>query len=285
MQILDHINNSDDSTNENSHGEKAMVVPMYSRKEGLQTQFTGVATEDGLFAADFDSDNDTAVRVQDECYNEPVEVTVSLDEILHEGEVIGTLLRYDGSSYDPSAENPGNIEVVHKYQRSGRRILTSQDARRRGLDFRAHGQTLVNHMAKSLNRPDAGERITKFLQFIDAVFGDAVEVDYDTLSFEASGSSPRAADVSFLQKKVKDAMENVLGKEIEVSSSDDPGEGSDEDGEGSDEDNDAKSEENDAKSEENGAEGEEENDSIEDLNDGDLEKIMGEDNNGPEFGS
>lgn len=251
MDLINQINNQQ---NTSSVGH---LVPMYSRPDALETSYVGVATPEGLFACNIDRNSAVADRAKSECYNEPVEVTITLDEIMLDGEVIGSILRYDGSSYDPASDNPGNIELVHQMARSGELVLTSTNANRNGLSFRAHGQTFVNTMFKSAQRPDAKERISRLLQFLDAIYGDAIEVDLETLSFNAVGSGLQAAKVAFLSRQIEKTFQR---RSSAAAQSDDTGEQTGEDapaenadGETSEED---ASEENEKVPAGSGAEGE-----------------------------
>jgi microcystin degradation protein MlrC len=126
--------------------------------------------------------------------------------------MIGRRLRYDGSDFDPTATNAGEIEIVHRYTDSGNLTLTSQNPEAGIYNFRAHGSTLIN-LFREIADPEGDfsdeekkELLDDILMQIKAAYGDSVTVDFENGDFQAAGDGPDAEKVAYLRDRVEMAL-------------------------------------------------------------------------------
>ena len=216
MQLLKQIEDAKNNPGQNDRSSgTGYLIPMYSRPEGLKTSYVGVITDEGLFAIDIPSNDALAQDLKTQSYQSPVEVEVGIDSVYYDGQKVAKRTRYDGNAFDPTSQNTGNIEIVHKMGNSGDLVLTSIDSNRNGLDFRAHGQTLLNNILESVNemvRSDDFDKgkLSKYYQFVDCLYGENMDVDYEMLELQPRGTGMRAAKARFLTKKIETGTTMML---------------------------------------------------------------------------
>lgn len=176
-----------------------------------------VSTDKGAFPFDNVS-NQLEQELRNDVLERPVmrEVTVRAPDVYAEepgdGEtLIGTMNRYDGTAFDPTRENVGSIEIVHRYQDSGNMVLTDQNPSGRVYDFQAHGATLLNRLLNTQD-PSAGtpaerkDLLDNILVELKAVWGDSVEVDFESGSFEPVGEGVNAQKCAHFKERVRQAI-------------------------------------------------------------------------------
>ena len=217
MQLLKQIEEAKNNADPSDRGsDVGYLIPMYSRPQGLNTAYVGVVTEEGLFAIDIPPNDALAQDLKTQSYEQPVEVEVGIDSVYYDGQKVAKRTRYDGNAFDPTSQNTGNIEIVHKMGNSGDLVLTSIDSTRNGLEFRAHGQTLLNNILETVKDivnsiSDVGkEELSKYYQFVDVLYGENMDVDYEMLELEPRGTGMRAAKARFLTKKIETGTTMIL---------------------------------------------------------------------------
>lgn len=186
-----------------------------------------VATDEGLFPFDpYSSEMANNLREAALGTNEDGEIVVP--EVTLRGgpvyfedgqgneEQVGVRKRYNGDGYNPSNPNPGNIEIVHRYQDSGSMVLTNQNPDGDIFRYQNHGGKLLE-LFQVTQDPDAAspqERIelrNKILVQLKAAWGDSVAVDLQDGSFEPVGDDVDAEKAGFFKESVKAAILGEAG--------------------------------------------------------------------------
>ena len=194
---------------------EGLLIRTVSREKGIESPWVSCIVDGHMFNVSLtnskaaDAARDAAMNVSTNPSEIGADVEIKLTSVHYGGEKIGELKAYDGSDVNWAADMLGDLILVRKLSRTGDLVLTKGDTSgNTGLQYPSHGDRFVHNFVESMLRPDQQAAQTVFLKFLDTLYQDGIDVDYDTMSFTPKGD----ARVQKIEMELIDRYEAVAGQ-------------------------------------------------------------------------
>ena len=200
-----------------------LLMRMVSHEKGISSLWVCVITDGHMFHVSLDNSKaasaarEHAMKVSTDPSEVGADVQVKLSSVYYGGDKIGELKAYDGSDVSwADTDNIGDLILVRKLSRSGNLVLTKGKKEETDAGTKRHYLPLGICLVKNLVRETVPSNITShnpravmtvYLKFLDTLYQDGIEVDYDDMSFVPRGDQR----VQKIEMEIMDRFERVVG--------------------------------------------------------------------------